>query len=95
MNNKYYIETYGCQMNVYDSELIENQLIKSVVDFGNTLVREVMTRRSDIVAVRSDSTCQQLRQLFVEEQYSRIPVYRDSLDNIEGVVFLKDFFGLP
>jgi len=77
-----------------NNEKEENQLIKSVVDFGNTLVREVMTRRSDIVAVRSDSTCQQLRQLFVEEQYSRIPVYRDSLDNIEGFVFLKDFFGL-
>tara|TARA_B100001123_G_scaffold412301_1_gene509429 strand:+ start:17296 stop:18540 length:1245 start_codon:yes stop_codon:yes gene_type:complete len=76
-----------------DHENEAHELIQSVVDFRNTLVREVMTRRSDMVAARVESTCQQLRELFIEEQYSRIPVYRDSLDNIEGFVFLKDFFG--
>ena len=70
-----------------------HELIQSVVDFGNTLVKEVMTRRSDIVAIRSDSTLKQLHDLFTEEQYSRLPVYRDNLDDVEGFVFLKDFFG--
>jgi putative hemolysin len=68
----------------------ERKLLKSIVDFGNTLVREVMTPRPDIVAIRSDATLDQLRALFREQEYSRIPVFKDNLDNILGFVFVKD-----
>ncbi len=68
----------------------ERKLLKSIVDFGDTLVREVMTPRPDIVAIRSDATLDQLRSLFREQEYSRIPVFKDSLDNILGFVFVKD-----
>jgi CBS domain containing-hemolysin-like protein len=71
------------------------ELLQSIVDFTETVVREVMTPRPDIVAIRSDATLQDLRTLFREEQYSRVPVYRDSLDNILGVVFVKDLVALP
>ena len=54
-----------------------------------------MTPRPDIVAVSVDSTLQDLRTVFREEQYSRMPVYRESLDNIVGVVFVKDLVALP
>jgi CBS domain containing-hemolysin-like protein len=54
-----------------------------------------MTPRPDIVAIRVDATLQALRELFREEQYSRIPVYRDNLDNIVGIVFVKDLVALP
>jgi putative hemolysin len=71
------------------------ELLQSIVDFTETVVREVMTPRPDIVAVRADTTLQDLRTLFREEQYSRMPVYRENLDNIVGVVFVKDLVALP
>jgi CBS domain containing-hemolysin-like protein len=60
------------------------------VDFGDTLVREVMTPRPDIVAIRSDATIEGLRQLVLEQEYSRLPVYAENLDNIVGLVVVKD-----
>ena len=65
------------------------------MDFTETVVREVMTPRPDIIAVRVDATLQDLRALFREQQYSRMPVYRDNLDNIVGIVFVKDLVALP
>src|SRR5437867_1162896 len=68
----------------------EPRLLQSIVDFGDTLVREVMTPRPDIVAIPEDATIGQLRALFREQEYSRFPVFKDSLDNIAGFVFIKD-----
>jgi len=50
----------------------------------------VMTPRPDVVAIPADATIEQLRALFREEEYSRIPVYKENLDNILGFVFVKD-----
>ena len=72
----------------------ERQLLQSVVEFGATLVREVMTPRPDIVAVQANATLAELRAVFVEQQYSRIPVYEESLDNVLGFVFVKDLVPL-
>ncbi len=72
----------------------ERRLLRSVVEFGETLVREVMTPRPDIVAIREDATLAELRALFREQEYSRFPVYRDNLDNIVGVVVVKDLIQL-
>jgi putative hemolysin len=77
------------------SEEEGRELLQSVVDFTETVVREVMTPRPDIVAVSDDSSLQDLRTVFREEQYSRMPVYRDNLDNVVGVVFVKDLVALP
>jgi putative hemolysin len=68
----------------------EQKLLQSIVDFGGTLVREVMTPRPDIVAIQAESTLDELRALFREQEYSRIPVYQENLDNILGIVFVKD-----
>lgn len=68
----------------------DGRLLRSVVDFGDTLVREVMTPRPDVVAVRADATVDDLRTLVREQQYSRLPVYGDNLDNIVGLVVVKD-----
>ena len=68
----------------------ERELLQSIVDFGDTLVREVMTPRPDIVAIRDTATIADLRALFREQEYSRFPVYKESLDNIAGFVFVKD-----
>ena len=72
------------------SESEERELLRSIVDFGDTLVREVMTPRPDIVAISADATVGELRALFREQEYSRLPVYTENLDNIIGVVFVKD-----
>jgi putative hemolysin len=68
----------------------ERRLLQSIVDFGDTLVREVMTPRPDIVAIRDHATVADVRALFREQEYSRFPVYKDSLDHIVGFVFVKD-----
>jgi putative hemolysin len=76
----------------------ERRLLQSIVDFDDTLVRAVMTPRPDIVAIQSDATLDELRTLFREQGYSRIPVFKESLDNILGFVFVKDlvqFTGVP
>jgi putative hemolysin len=71
------------------------RLLKSVIDFGETQVREVMTPRPDIVAIRADATLAELRRLVQEQEYSRLPVYTDNLDNIAGFIVVKDLFQLP
>jgi len=68
----------------------ERRLLQSIVDFGDTLVREVMTPRPDIVAIPESATIAELRALFREQEYSRFPAYKESLDNIAGFVFVKD-----
>ena len=77
------------------SEEEGRELLQSIVDFTETVAREVMTPRPDIVAVQVDTPLADLRALFREEQYSRMPVYRDSLDNILGIVYVKDMVALP
>jgi putative hemolysin len=88
---KAYIDT-AAQEGIIKSE--ERRLLQSIVDFGDTLVREVMTPRPDIVAIRDTATVGDVRALFREQEYSRFPVYKDSLDNIAGFVFVKDLVTL-
>ena len=80
---------------VSSSEEEGRELLQSIVDFTETVVREVMTPRPDVIAIHADATLTDLRTLFREEQYSRIPVYRKDLDNIVGIVFVKDLVALP
>ena len=72
----------------------DRELIQSVVEFGDKIVREVMTPRPNIVAIPADATLEQLRQLVITEQYSRIPAYEQSIDQISGFVHVRDMFEL-
>jgi CBS domain containing-hemolysin-like protein len=73
----------------------QERLLRSIVHFGDTLVREIMTPRPDIVAIEAESTVGELRAQFREQGYSRLPVFKDNLDNIVGIVFVKDLLQLP
>ena len=84
---KTYLDT-GEQEGIIEGE--DRKLLQSIVDFGDTIVREVMTPRPDIVAIRDAATIGDLRALFREQEYSRFPVYKENLDNIAGFVFVKD-----
>jgi CBS domain containing-hemolysin-like protein len=88
---KAYIDTAE-QEGIIEGE--ERRLLQSIVDFGDTLVREVMTPRPDIVAIRDEATIADLKALFREQEYSRFPVYTESLDNIAGFVFVKDLVAI-
>ena len=72
----------------------DGKLIKSVVAFGDKTVREVMTPRPNIVAISIDRSLEDLRQLVIHEQYSRIPVYEGNIDRIAGFVHVRDMFEL-
>lgn len=73
----------------------DRKLIQSVVEFGDKVVREVMTARPNIVAIQADETLEALHQLVVTEQYSRIPVYQSSIDEAIGFVHVRDMFEVP
>ena len=72
----------------------DRKLIQSVVEFGDKVVREVMTPRPNIVSISADATLEQLRQLVITEQYSRIPVYEQTIDTVIGFIHVRDMFEL-
>lgn len=72
----------------------DRELIQSVVEFGDKTVREVMTPRPKIVAIEASRTLEDLRELVIHEQYSRIPVYEQTIDQIVGFVHVRDMFEL-
>ena len=68
----------------------EGELIQSILEFRDTIVSEVMRPRLQIVAIEAASTVADARRLIVESKHSRIPVYREHVDHIEGVVYVRD-----
>ena len=84
----------GSEPEATTEDKAERKLLQSVVDFGGTLVREVMTPRPDIVAIHESATVAEFRSLFAEEKYSRLPVFKEDLDHILGFVFAKDLVTL-
>lgn len=71
-------------------EAEQEQMIHSVFDFPEIMAREVMTPRPDIIALEANATLDEVTTLLIEEGHSRIPVYEDDLDNIIGVLLVKD-----
>jgi putative hemolysin len=67
----------------------DSKLIQSVVEFGNTLVREVMTPRTKIIACAEQSTVSELREIMVAHRHSRIPIYRGDIDHIVGIAYIR------
>jgi len=72
----------------------EGEMIQSIVHFGDKVAREVMTPRTQVVAVDINSPVEKLLQVIVAKRHARIPVYRDELDNIEGLVHERDLLRL-
>jgi putative hemolysin len=68
----------------------EGELIHSIIEFGDTRVSEVMTPRPDIVAVPETATVREARDVILDSKYSRLPVYREQIDNVEGIIYVRD-----
>jgi putative hemolysin len=68
----------------------DRQLIETMVEFSDTMAGQIMTPRTEICAVQTGITIREARDVMVVEKYSRLPVYRDAIDNIEGVIYVRD-----
>jgi CBS domain containing-hemolysin-like protein len=73
-------------------EPAEGKLLQSIVDFGDRVAREIMTPRIDVQAFEARRPIAELARLFSESKYARIPIYRESIDQITGIVHIKDLF---
>ncbi|MCQ4021541.1 MULTISPECIES: HlyC/CorC family transporter [unclassified Ruminococcus] len=69
----------------------ERELVKSALDFDEKTVQEVLTPRVDLTAIDIDDNENEIRKLIFEERYSRIPVYENSIDNIVGILYTRDY----
>jgi CBS domain containing-hemolysin-like protein len=72
----------------------EQELITSIFEFSNTTAKEIMVPRTDVVAINFDTARERLIQIVTEEGYSRMPVYKDAIDNIIGLIYTKDLISL-
>lgn len=68
----------------------ERDLIESIIDFGDTVVREIMVPRTDMVTIGAQSTVAECVDRAIDKGMSRIPVYGENTDDIEGIVYVKD-----
>ncbi len=68
----------------------ETEMINSIFQFDDTTVSDVMTPRPDIIALDIKSSFDETLKVIIEEKYSRIPIYEDSIDNIIGILYTKD-----
>lgn len=69
----------------------ESDLIKSAIEFNDLEVKDILVPRVDMVAVAETVTAEEVENIFMETRFSRLPVYRDSIDNIIGILHEKDF----
>lgn len=73
-----------------ESSSEEQKILEGIVSFGNTDAKQVMSPRMDIFALEIEESFQTIYSKIIEKGFSRIPVYRDNIDQIEGVLFVKD-----
>ncbi len=69
----------------------EKEMIYNVFDFGDSLAKDIMIPRIDMVSVEDTATYKEVMELFRENMYTRLPVYHESTDNIVGIINIKDF----
>jgi putative hemolysin len=68
----------------------EGELIQNIIEFGETRAGEVMTPRTDIVALPVTATVRDARDVVIESKYSRLPVYREQIENVVGIIYVRD-----
>lgn len=72
----------------------EKEMIENIFEFNDKEVSEIMTHRKKIVSLPIDAPYEEVMRIAKEERYTRIPVYEDTIDNIEGILHIKDLIGL-
>ncbi len=79
---------FGEQEGIIEGE--EGEIIQTIIALGDRSVSEVMTPRPNIIAIEARASLQEIRALMIESKYSRLPVYREQLDDIFGVIYVRD-----
>ena len=72
----------------------ESSLIRSAIEFSEQEAIDILTPRIDIVGVPSDATKEEIAAVFTETNYSRLPVYKETMDHIVGIIYQKDFYNV-
>ncbi|MDO8885842.1 hemolysin family protein [Candidatus Oleimmundimicrobium sp.] len=85
--------TVGEEAGVIEEE--EKEMIHSIFEFGDTMAKEIMVPRIDIVAIESTALIKELLDLIIEKGHSRIPVYEKTVDNVVGIIYAKDLLARP
>ena len=70
----------------------EEQMIRQVIEFDDLTVSDIFTPRIDVQAVSINSTVEEINRKFIETGFSRLPVFQDTIDDIKGIILLKDFY---
>jgi len=70
----------------------EKRMIHGVVEMGETQVKEIMLPRPDMICVEENSTLEEIRDLVKKYGHSRIPIYKENIDHISGIIHVKDLF---
>lgn len=70
----------------------EKEMITNVVDFGDSIAKDIMIPRTDITMAPVDASYEEILDYFMEEQYSRLPIYEENKENIIGILHMKDLF---
>ncbi|MBR9860920.1 gliding motility-associated protein GldE [bacterium] len=73
-----------------DKEIEEKHILKGLISFGNTSVKQIMKPRTEVACIEIQTRSAELMKLVSEWSYSRIPVYEDSFDNVKGILYIKD-----
>lgn len=73
-----------------DTKEEEKRILRSIVEFGNIQVKEIMKSRVDVSALDQKATFEEVKTLVISSGYSRIPVYRDNFDTVIGILYIKD-----
>ena len=71
-------------------EELESDMIQSVFEFNDKLVKEILTPRVDIVAINANSNLDEVMDIISQKKFSKIPIYEENIDNIKGILYAKD-----
>jgi len=80
----------GEEEGTFDTQ--EKQLLNNAIEFDDIVVRDILTPRPDVIAVSMSATIDEIKDVFIQEKYSRMPIYEGSIDNVVGIISHRDFF---
>ncbi|CAG9621797.1 hemolysin family protein [Sutcliffiella rhizosphaerae] len=70
----------------------EKELLHNAIAFDDIVVKDILTPRTDVVAISKETPIEEIKEIFIKEQFSRLPLYEESIDNITGVISYRNFF---
>lgn len=75
-------------------EKSETELIRSAIEFNDLEVGDIFTPRIDVTAIEIGTSKKEIKEIFIETGYSRLPLYEENIDNVIGILYYKDFFAM-